>query len=55
LHCGNNKLSTTALNALFGTLHSNTISSGKTILIRDNPGEWDCDISIAENKGWDGM
>ena len=48
-----NQLTAAALNALFGTLHSNTISGKtKTIYIRDNPGTADCDRSIAESKGW---
>jgi hypothetical protein len=47
------QLSTTALNSLFGALHSNTISGEtKTIFIRGNPGAYDCDNSIAESKGW---
>ena len=52
LVCWNNQLTVVALNALFGTLHSNTISSGKTIRITSNPGAADCDQSIAERKGW---
>ena len=48
--CG---LSTAALNALFGTLHGNTIpNQQKTISINDNPGTNTCDPSIAERKGW---
>jgi len=49
LDCNNNNL---ALNSLFGTLHSNNISGGKVIGIEGNLDYWDCDRSIAENKGW---
>jgi len=52
LFCDNNLLSTGALNTLFETLHSDTVSSGKIIEISRNPGTNDCDKSIAENKGW---
>ena len=50
LDCRNNQLTTAALNALFGTLHSN--AGEKTIIIWNNPGANDCDHSIAERKGW---
>ena len=47
------QLTAAALNALFGTLHSNTISGEtKTINIYGNPGAADCDRGIAESKGW---
>ena len=52
LDCEGNKLETAALNALFGTLHSNTISGGKTIIVSKNPGTAGCNRSIAESKGW---
>ena len=52
LNCYNNELTATALNSLFRTLHSNTIN-GKWISIGDNPGDYDCDQSIAEDKGWE--
>ena len=52
LNCESNNLSADALNALFETLHNNTFEYGKTIYIADNPGTYDCDISIAERKGW---
>jgi hypothetical protein len=37
---------------LFGTLHSNIIKRGKDICIFNNPGENDCNINVAESKGW---
>ena len=58
LQCSYAQLSATALNALFNTLHSNTVPpprdgiSPKTIYITNNPGSNDCDRSIAERKGW---
>jgi len=52
LNCENNLLTIESLNVLFGTLHENTISSGKDIFISHNPGAEGCDKSIAENKGW---
>jgi hypothetical protein len=52
LDCGYNKLTEDALNALFGTLHGNTIPGGKTISIGSNPGYSTCDRSIATGKGW---
>ena len=53
-----NKLTADALNALFATLHSNTIMGGnnfpieKQLYIGSNPGTDDCDPYIAESKGW---
>jgi len=35
---------------LFRSLHNNF--SNKSIYIIDNPGEKECDKSIAEKKGW---
>jgi Leucine-rich repeat (LRR) protein len=52
LNCTNNQLTAASLNTLFGTLHSNTISTGKSIRIGGNPGARTCDMSIAKNKGW---
>jgi len=54
------QLSSSALNALFGTLHSNNTTyivdmdkvAPKHIRISSNPGAADCDRSIAERKGW---
>jgi len=43
-------LTTSALNDLFGTLHSN--AGEKKIDINGNPGSKDCDRSIALRKGW---
>ena len=51
-YCAANQLTATALNALFGTLHSNTISGGKNIYIGGNSGTATCDTSIATAKGW---
>ena len=50
LDCSYNELSAEALNALFGTLHSNTISDEKRIVIGGNPGTGACNNSIATNK-----
>ena len=50
LACVNNQLTSSALNDLFGTLHSN--AGEKKIHIFNNPGSSDCDRSIAERKGW---
>ena len=52
LNCEENLLSVDALNALFETLNDNMAGAGKIISIRKNPGATDCDISKAENKGW---
>jgi len=51
LSCQNNQLSAIALNILFGTLHSNTIS-GKVISVFGNPGADTCNPGIATEKGW---
>ena len=53
LGCSNNLLSISALNALFGTLHNNASNNQKTVYIGGNPGTDDCDVKIAENKGWE--
>ena len=56
LKCQNNNLSVTALNALFDTLHNKAVHGNKElwkqIKITDNPGTSNCDIGIAEDKGW---
>ena len=46
-----NQLSTSALNNLFGTLHSNNVGH-KEIFIDNNPGTNTCNRSIATNRGW---
>ena len=51
LYCMYNQLSAAALNALFGTSHSNTIS-GKVISVFGNPGADTCNPGIATEKGW---
>jgi len=53
LWCSDNQLSVIGLNALFGTLHDNAISDGKSIYISDNPGTDSCNTSIATAKGWE--
>jgi hypothetical protein len=53
LNCALNILNVEALNALFGTLHSNTIPNKQKVLwIGNNPGTSGCTKTIAENKGW---
>ena len=58
LVCGSNQLADAALNALFGTLHSNKATkiivdnTTKIVFINVNPGTNSCDRSIAESKGW---
>ena len=52
LNCSNNLLQASALNTLFESLHRNNISTGKSILISNNPGSAVCNRSIATNKGW---
>jgi hypothetical protein len=51
LDCEHNQFTATTLNALFGTQHTN-VGGEKGIKISYNPGTKDCDISIAEKKGW---
>lgn len=46
----NGGLTADQLNALFRDLK--TVDDGQTINITDNPGEFDCDKTIATNKGW---
>ena len=57
LECTSNQFSTTALNALFGGLHSDTDSNDwwqqYTVFIGNNPGTYACNRSIATDKGWD--
>jgi hypothetical protein len=55
LYVQTNQLNAAALDALFGTLHSNAVS--KSVYIRDNPagtgaGTSGCTQSIAAGKGW---
>ena len=58
LDCSGNQLAVDALDVLFGTLHSNTITFPipvpviKEITIYNNPGTDDCNQSIATEKGW---
>ena len=53
LWCGENQLTAGALNALFGTLHGNTIELYvKVISISGNPGTAGCNRTIATQKGW---
>ena len=48
-----NQLTSEAIDATFGTLN-NTIIEGSTKILycSGNPGTYNCDRSIAENKGW---
>ena len=48
--CTDNHFTAQALNALFTTLHKG--ASSAKIYIAGNPGEKDCDRSIAESKNW---
>ena len=53
LDCKNNQFTTASLNALFDSLHSNNIKNYiKTLSVTYNPGEDDCNYSIAERRGW---
>ena len=53
VNCASNLLSFEALNAMFGSLHNNTIpNKSKIIWIGNNPGTSLCSKSIAQNKGW---
>jgi hypothetical protein len=52
LDLDDNLFSDAELNAMFGTLHGNNVGYEKRLYISGNPGEYDCDVSIAENKGW---
>jgi len=53
INLNNNNLSAAALNALFESLNSmETSGYSKHINIENNPGTADCQISIAEAKGW---
>ena len=54
LDCSDNQLSTAALNDLFRTLPniSKRYNGAGMIIIDGNPGENECDRSIAEEKGW---
>ena len=52
LRCTHNLLQAPALNALFESLHRNSISTGKNVFIGNNPGSGSCNRSIATRKGW---
>ena len=61
VYCHYNQLTASALNDLFRTLPEVPVSQTKqgpypdspfTIYIYENPGTSDCDISIAQEKGW---
>ena len=53
LMCRSNQLTSDALNEMFGTLHDNIITGIiKELNINYNPGTNECDMSIAEKKGW---
>jgi len=55
LICRNNQLTAVTLDALFETLHDNTVpfrTTEKQIIISNNPGIDDCDPNIAKKKGW---
>ena len=59
LFCSQNQLTASALNNLFGTLRSfdsyarnRNMNYQRWIVIHDNPGTNDCEIDIAEEKGW---
>ena len=47
--CSDNRFTAEGLNALFATFYS---GAAGTIFIGGNPGEKECDQSIAESKGW---
>ncbi|MFC5411169.1 metallophosphoesterase [Larkinella bovis] len=48
--CSDNQLTTETLNALFATLHKS--ASSAKIFIGGNPGEKECDRSLAKSKNW---
>jgi len=52
LNCYSNQMSDVELDALFSSLHNNTIT-GKFIYVHDNPGANNCNPDIATYKGWD--
>jgi Leucine-rich repeat (LRR) protein len=51
LRCRNNQLMPAALNTIFSALPYRDNNTG-SININNNPGVEDCDISIAQDKGW---
>jgi hypothetical protein len=51
LHCDNNQFTSTALNALFETLHG-VADFDCEVHIYENPGTEDCDEGFAEKKEW---
>ena len=53
LSCSRNQLTASALNDLFRTLPDKAVAGIRGyIYIGGNPGEYDCDFSIASKKGW---
>ena len=48
-----NKFNATVLNTIFGMLHKEVISGGKTIYISNNPGTATSDENIAKENGWE--
>ena len=56
LDCFGNEFTADAINSMFETLHDNAIeceeAECKKVIVFANPGENDCDKSIAERKGW---
>ena len=54
LNCGFNEMNADALSALLLSLHGNSLSGGKTILINNNPGTDTCqNKDAAERSGWE--
>ena len=53
LRCSRNQMNADALDKLFLTLDNNAILGGKTIYIFGNPGTSDCNIELAEVRGWE--
>jgi hypothetical protein len=52
LSCRGNQFTAAGLDALFGTLHGNTVDGSKTVNVGGNPGAAGCDATIATAKGW---
>jgi len=52
LYCYRNELTRMAIDALFDTLHGYPAEEQKLVSVVDNPGQDDCNKSIAKNKGW---
>jgi hypothetical protein len=53
LNLDGNQLSASALNALFKTLHKNTLEYQKQADVSNNPGTKACNWKIAEDRGWE--